>query len=87
MTGNTPSEVVEVVWLGEVVGGLIERLRSYQVARGLTDEQLASELGVSQSTWTRIRRGELGAGARVLSSALELLGLKLVDPVSDGGRR
>jgi transcriptional regulator with XRE-family HTH domain len=61
------------------VGDVVERLRAYQVERRLTDEAMASELGVAQSTWTRVRRGEMGLGPRVLPAVLRLLGLELVE--------
>jgi transcriptional regulator with XRE-family HTH domain len=61
------------------VGEVVERLRQHQVERGLSDEQMAEQLGVNQSTWTRVRRGDLGLGARVLPRALALLGLELVE--------
>lgn len=64
-----------------------ERLRVHQGARGLSDEQMAALLGVHQSTWTRVRRGELGLGPRLLPAALDLLGLELVDVGRPGADR
>lgn len=49
---------------------LVERLLVLQEAEGLSNTAFAEKLGIDVSQWSRIRRGVVPAGGKVIRGAL-----------------
>lgn len=51
---------------------LIDAIKELQSQQGLNDVELASILGIGQSTWSRIKSKERLPGVRFLNSVLKI---------------
>lgn len=50
---------------------LLRALIAYQEEHRLTNTEMAAQLGIDQSTWSRIRHGRRGIGPQVLQRVLQ----------------
>lgn len=49
-----------------LVSAVVESLQQEQTARGMTDMEMATELGISQTAWSYMKRGRRGVGLEAL---------------------
>lgn len=40
------------------MSGLVERIKSYQKAKGLTDKEMAEKIGYARANWNSIKNGK-----------------------------
>lgn len=50
--------------------GLIAKAAALQVARGLTDREMAQRMGIDRSMWTFLRNGRAQPGRKTLQGLL-----------------
>ena len=63
-----------------VVGKVLARLREQ---RGLEQDQLAAQLGINQSSWSRVERGDTKLTLETLASVSDVFGLRTNDIVRE----
>ncbi len=65
------------------IENILQKIKSIRQAQGLTQENMASELGIGQASYNRLENGQSPLTLETMIDISELLGIKAEQLVSD----